>query len=72
MLLGVKSFGMSFTLGLSVNGALDGIRGFNKIVIHLKPNVNVNVSLSGVSTYDGLVGHLSSWKLGQETITAGR
>ncbi|XP_019736232.1 inter alpha-trypsin inhibitor, heavy chain 4-like isoform X2 [Hippocampus comes] len=57
--------------GLSVNGALDGIRGFNKIVVRLKPDVNVIVSVSGVSTYDGRDGHLSSWKMGQDTITAG-
>ncbi|XP_077385743.1 inter-alpha-trypsin inhibitor heavy chain H3-like isoform X2 [Festucalex cinctus] len=57
--------------GFSVNGALDGLRGFNRIVVHSNPNITMTVDIVGIVIHDGQFLRKSSWQAGHVTTTAG-
>ncbi|XP_077385541.1 inter-alpha-trypsin inhibitor heavy chain H4-like isoform X4 [Festucalex cinctus] len=57
--------------GLSVNGALDGMRGFNWIVVNFSPSITITVDLGGVGIKDVQVSRMVSWQADHETLTAG-
>ncbi|XP_049589263.1 inter-alpha-trypsin inhibitor heavy chain H3-like isoform X3 [Syngnathus scovelli] len=52
--------------GLSVNGALDGKRGFRVIVVHFNPDITITVNKYGVTANDGQVEQMIPWQAGQE------
>ncbi|XP_061640672.1 inter-alpha-trypsin inhibitor heavy chain H3-like isoform X2 [Phyllopteryx taeniolatus] len=56
---------------LSVNGELDGKRGFNKIVVYFSTTCIIEVDTRRVAIHDGPFGKILPWLTGQETITAG-